>query len=123
MPYTATVEGRIVHIAWHGVVSREDLQSIGKEIPRLAAERGFAPDVLHTFGLMQGYTFQPIAAYVLALVRKRATIPHPVKSALVATTPETKKMAQLFRAMNRTPNLTMEIFDSEAAARAWLNEN
>jgi len=122
MPYTATVEGRNVHIAWHGVVSREDLQSIGKEIPRLAAELGFAPNVLHTFGTMTGYTFQPIAAYVVALVRKRVTIPHPVKSVSVATTPETRKMAQFFKTLNRSPNLTMEIFESETAARAWLNE-
>jgi len=122
MPYTYTIEDRIVHVAWNGVVSKEDLQSIGGAIPRIAAELGFAPNVLHTFGQMTGYTFQPIAAYVVALVRKRAHIPHPVRSASVATTPETKKMAQFFKTLNRSPNLTMEVFDSEQAARAWLNE-
>ena len=120
MPYTYTIEDRIVHIAWAGVISKDDLQSIGKDIPRLAGLLGFAPDVLHTFDGMTGYSFQPIAAYVLSLVRKRVTIPHPVRSASVAKTPEMQKMARFFQSLNRTKNLEMEVFESEGAARHWL---
>jgi hypothetical protein len=122
MPYTHTVEGRIVHIVWSGVVSKEDLQSLGEDLPRFAAELGFAPDLLHNFDAVTGYGFQPIAAYMLSLVRKRLAIAHPVKSASVAKTPELRRMVQIFKTLNRTHNLTMEIFDSEEAARRWLGE-
>ena len=88
VPYTYTIEDRIVHLAWSGVVAKEDLQAIGREMPRLAAELGFAPDVLHTFDAVAGYSFQPIAAYALSLLRKRVVIPYPVRSAAVARTPE-----------------------------------
>ena len=120
MPYTYTIEDRIVHIAWGGVISKDDLQAIGKDMPRLARELGFAPDVLHTFDGATGYSFQPIAAYALSLLRKRVVIPYPVRSASVVTTPEQRSLAKIFKALNRTHNLTMGIFDSEEAARRWI---
>ncbi|MBK8475551.1 MAG: hypothetical protein IPL39_04370 [Opitutaceae bacterium] len=120
MPYTYTIEDRIVHLAWSGVVAKEDLQAIGREMPRLAAELGFAPDVLHTFDAVAGYSFQPIAAYALSLLRKRVVIPYPVRSAAVARTPESLALARIFIALNRTRNLTMEVFDSEEKARRWI---
>lgn len=122
MPYTYTVENRLVHIAWSGIVSKEDLRAIGLEMPRLAASLGFAPDVLHTFDAVTGYGFQPIAAYMLALLRKRVVIPHPVKSASVATTPEMRRLAQIFITLNRNHNLVMKMFDTEETARRWLGE-
>lgn len=120
VPYNYTIEDRIVHLAWSGVVSKEDLQAIGKEMPRLAAELGFAPDVLHTFDAVAGYSFQPIAAYALSLLRKRAVIPYPVRSAAVARTPETRALARIFVALNRTRNLKMEVFEAEEPARRWI---
>jgi hypothetical protein len=122
MPYTYTVEDRIVHIAWDGTISRQDLQSVDQEMPRLAVRLGFGPNVLHTFAEATGHNYELITAYMVSLIRKRIAIPHPVKSALVATTPETKRMAELFRELDATPNLTIEVFASEAAAREWLDE-
>lgn len=120
MPYTYAIEGRLVHVSWQGVVSKEDLQSLGETLPRLARELDCPPDILHTFDGVGGYTFQPIAAYMLALMRKRVEIPVPVRSAVVATTPETHAVGKIFKALNRTHNLEMELFASEAEARRWL---
>ncbi len=120
MPFQHQIEGRVVHIEWHGVVSKRDLQEVGRLMPRVAAEVGFAPDVLHTFGAMQGYSFQPIAVYMLSLLRKRAEIPAGVRSATIATTPEQRKIARLFQSLNRSPNLEMRVFGDEQSARAWL---
>lgn len=121
MPFSHTVEDRVVHVAWHGLVSREDLQAFGKAMPQLVASLGFIPDVLHTFEAVDGYGFQPITVYMFSLLRKRVHIPKPVRSAVVATTPETRSLAKVFKALNRTKNLEMEIFDSEVAARRWLS--
>lgn len=120
MPYTYAVEDQVVHISWHGVVSKEDLRSFGEEMPRIVAKIGIVPDLLHTFERMERYSFQPIAVYMFSLLRKRVQIPRLSRSAIVATTPETKSLARIFKMLNRTPNLEMEIFDSETAARRWL---
>ena len=121
MPYSYIIEGRVVHIVWSGVISKEDLQSVGKAMPRLAAELGFAPDVLHTFDTVIGHSFQPLAAYMFSLLRKRVEIPNPVRSAAVATTPEGKSMARMMATLNRNHNLEMKVFASEEAARRWLD--
>ncbi len=120
MPYTHAVEGKVVHISWHGVVSKEDLRTLGEEMPRIVEAIGFVPDLLHTFERMERYSFQPISVYMFSLLRKRVQISRPSRSALVATTPETKSLARIFKMVNRTPNLEMAIFGSESAARRWL---
>jgi hypothetical protein len=121
MPYTYALEDRLVHITWSGVMAKEDLQAFGKDMPRIAAELGFAPDVLHTFDGVTGYSFPPIAAYMLSLLRKRVEIPTPVRSASVARTPEARAVAKMFAELNRTRNLEMRVFDDEASARRWIS--
>jgi hypothetical protein len=120
MPFTATVEDKIIHIAWEGVVSQDDLQHVDREIPRLATELRFAPNVLHTFDAVTERGFEPMAVYAVSQQRRQRKIPVPVKSALVVRTPEARRVAEVFMALNRTPNLTLETFDSEKRARAWL---
>lgn len=122
MPFTATVEDRIVHIAWQGVVSEEDLCQVDREIPRLAAELRFAPNVLHTFDKVTQRGFEPKAVYAVSQQRSQRRIPVPVRSALVVKTPEARRVAEVFMALNRSPNLTIETFASGKAARAWLAE-
>ena len=120
MPFTHAVEDDILHFNWYGIITREDLQTFGKNMPALAASLGFVPNVLHTFDQMTGYRFQPLVGYTLSLLRKREKIPYPVKAAAVVNTPEKLALARLFKACNHSPNLTIEIFESEERARAWL---
>ncbi len=120
MPYSYTIEERIVHVSWHGVVDREDLASFGADMPRVGRALGYAPDVLHTFDGVTANNFQPIAAYLYSLLQKRVEIPNPIRAAIVATTPQGKAMAKVFKTLNRTHNLEMGMFGDEAAARRWL---
>ncbi len=122
MPYSHTLEERILHFRWYGIIPREDLQTFGKNMPGLVAQLGFNPDILHTFEELEGHKFQPLVVYMFSLLRKRAQIPQPTKSAAVATRPETRSLARLFKACNPSPNLTIEVFDSIEAARAWLQK-
>ena len=32
MPYTHTIEGRIIHIAWSGRITKDDLAKLGREL-------------------------------------------------------------------------------------------
>ncbi len=120
MPFTYTLEDGLVHFRWSGVLTLADLQSISEVMPAVARQLGRAPQVLHNFDAVTSCDFPPIAAYEHSQQRRGIPIPNPVKSATIATTSEIRAMARVFQAVNHNPNLRMEIFGSEAAARAWL---
>lgn len=120
MPYSYTIDDRIVHVSWSGVIAKDDLKSFGEDMPRVGRELGFAPDVIHTFDGVAGHSFQPIAAYLYSLLQKRVQIPNPIRAAIVASTPEGKAMAKVFTTLNRSRNLEMGVFADEASARRWL---
>jgi hypothetical protein len=124
MPFTYTIEGRLLHFHWSGTLTQTDIQAMGAAMPKLSQQvvgaTGKMPDVLHDFEAVESCDFPPIAAYDQSLRRRNVPIPRPVKSAIIASQNGGRAMARLFQALNRNPNLTMEIFDSEAAARQWL---
>ena len=120
MPYSYFNEGRIVHVSWHGLVTKEDLVAFVDDMPRVGQALGLAPDVLHTFEAVTGHSFQPIAAYMYSLLQKRTQIPNPIRAAIVATTQEGEALGTVFKTLNRTSNLEMKVFANEAAARRWL---
>ncbi len=122
MPYSYTIEGRLVHVSWHGMITKEDLVAFGADMPQVGRTLGAAPDVLHTFEAVEGHRFQPIAAYMYSLLQKRVEIPNPVRAAIVAVTQEAEALATVFKTLNRTRNLEMKIFANEAAARLWLSQ-
>ena len=122
MPYSYTIEGRLVHVSWHGMITKEDLVAFGVDMPQVGRSLGSAPDVLHTFEAVEGHRFQPIAAYMYSLLQKRVEIPNPVRAAIVAVTQEAEALATVFKTLNRTRNLEMKIFANEAAARLWLSQ-
>ncbi len=120
MPIICTTEGRIVHAAWSGMITKDDLENLGKEMPRIGRELGFAPDVIHTYEGVTDVGFEPVAAYQYPLQQKQVSIPSPVRSAMVVTTKESEYLATIFKTLNRTPNLEMKVFYDEASARRWL---
>ena len=122
MPISHTIEGRIVHVNWSGVITNADLAAIGALMPRLAKELGFVPHVLNTYDGVMGSDFDPEAIYAQSMQRRHQPIPPQAKSAMVATTPVVLAMTRVIQTMNREPRLQMEIFGTEAEARAWLAE-
>lgn len=124
MPFTYSADGRLLRFAWSGVVTRDDLQRLNELMPELvpsiAMQCGDVPQVLHDFDAVEACDFPPISAYEHSVQRKRILIPQPIRSATIAKTSEVRAMARVVQALNRNPNLEMEIFDTEAAALAWL---
>ena len=120
MPYSCTNDGRVVHVSWHGLLAQDDLDSLGKEMPRIGRGLGFAPDVLHTFEGVTGLGFDPAAAYQYSLKQRQVEIPNPIRAAMVVTTKESEYLATVFMKLNRATNLEMQVFFDEASARRWL---
>jgi len=126
MPFIHTIAGRLITFIWSGTQTREDLQCINTLMPELSrtvvAQEGDVPQVLHDLSALDGCDFPPITAYEHSVERKRILIPHPIKSATIAKTSEVRAMARVVQALNRNPNLEMEIFDTKEAALAWLKQ-
>ncbi len=120
MPYSYAIEGRIVLVAWFGVVGPEDLVAFGREMPELGRDLGFAPNVLHTFDGVTGVGFEPAVIYEYSQIQRQTPVPNPIRVALVAKTKANEYLAAVFKTFNHTPNLELEVFAGEAAARRWL---
>jgi len=119
MPYSYTIEERIVHLCWSGAISQADLDSFGEEMPRIGRRLGFAPDVLHTFvGVMTG--LRPMVAFMYSQRHRQEPIPNPIRAAIVTTTEECEALATVIKSLDATPNLEMKVFHAEAEARRWL---
>ena len=122
MSISHTIEGRIVHVKWSGMITNADLAAVGALMPRLAQELGCVPHLLNTYDGVTGADFDPETIYAQSMQRRHQPFPPLAKSAMVATTPVDLAMTRMIRTMNREPRLQMEIFGSEAEARAWLAE-
>lgn len=119
MPYAHSIEGRIVHVRWHGSICEADLDRFAAEMPRIGCSLGRAPDVLHTYAeVVAG--LPPAEAFLYSLRGDPPPIPNPIRVAMVANTPECEALASVFKTLNRTPNLEMAVFADEPAARRWL---
>ena len=120
MPYTYSIEGRTVVVAWSGTITTEDLVSLEQKMPQIGRSLGFAPDALHTFGGVIGAEYAPAAAYAYSRRQQQVAIPNPIRAAMVVVTKENEYLATVFATLNRAPNLEMRIFYDEESARRWL---
>jgi hypothetical protein len=120
MPFTCTVEDRLVRVSWSDLVTREDLDAFAEEMPRLGRSLGFAPDVLHCFEAVTGFTFDPTEAFHYSRKQRQVEIPNPIRVALVATTKENEYLATVFKTLTKVSNLEMHLFFDEPSARRWL---
>lgn len=105
---------------WCGVLEAGDLQQLTRELAKWGATLGYAPSVLHTFSRMKRAEIQPWSMLQHALRRQDITLPNPVRIAWVATTAELRRMGELFVELNRNPKIEIVVFESRAAAKAWL---
>lgn len=120
MPYKHSRKEEFVHIAWHGELTNEDLVAVGRELPKLAAELGYAPHVLHTFDEVTGANVEPWTVFEHSLRHRDVPLRNRAKAAWVVRTPEMRRMGELFQELNRNPNFEIRLFNSETAALRWL---
>jgi len=122
MAFTILQEGRLLNVHWSGVLTREDLGRIFRELPEWSQSLGFAPDVVHVFDDVESINFVFEDLIEHSRGRIWTPLPNRVKSAAVGATPLTQGFARMFRALNANPMIQMEVFESETEARRWLAE-
>ncbi len=120
MPFSHAIDGRVVHVAWYGAVTAEDIAALEQELPAISRSLGFAADVLHTFVGVTSADFSPTAAFASSRRMQQAAIPNPIRVAMVVVTKENEFLATIFKTLNHSPSIEMKVFFDEPSARRWL---
>ncbi|HOF08461.1 MAG TPA: STAS/SEC14 domain-containing protein [Opitutaceae bacterium] len=120
MPYTITPTEGFVHIAWHGVITVQDLIQIAPDLAQMGQRLGRVPSVLHTFDGVEEIDMEPLIAYRQSLRRNDMRLPNRTKVASVASSPTVFAYARIMEALNRNPKIEMRVFDEREPAVAWL---
>ena len=120
MPYTITPTEGFVHIAWHGVITVQDLIQIAPDLAQMGQRLGRVPSVLHTCEGGEEIDMEPLIAYRQSLRRNDMRLPNRTKVASVASSPTVFAYARMMEALNRNPKIEMRVFDEREPAVAWL---
>ena len=121
MAYTIDWDGPHILIALIDVVEPRDLMQLATETKRF--ERGdVVPHRITDLSRVEKLSISFEDVYELATLRKSLTFKNPFKSALVVTEPVQMGYARMFQTLNDHPQITLQIFQDLAAARAWLME-
>jgi len=118
--FSIGVHADIVRISMYGILTRQDLQDL--ILATDALDRG-RDRVLPRITDLRGVTeFQVSFSQVgvLAASRTLATYPNAFRSAILVSSPAQSGIANMYRSLNDNPSTTIEIFEDEPAALAWL---
>jgi hypothetical protein len=120
MPYERLIDRGFVHYRWQGEFTKADLVGIGRDLPELAAELGYAPNVLHTFPSGLTGNIEPWTVFEHSIRRRNTVLKNPAKVAWVATDPHIVAVGRMLQELNRNPHIEIRIFGAETVARRWL---
>lgn len=120
MSVEITVEPDIIRVTLSGVLTDQDLADVATAAADIERDRNPVPPRLTN---MTGVTEMKIGypdVKALADRRRLLAFPNDFKSAIVVGTPVQRGMARMFQTLNDNPRITIQIFDDETAALAWL---
>ena len=120
MPYLVSYDGPILVVRFFGTVTESDL--VGSADDVMALEDGGRNPRPRLTDLRQ-VADSPIGysqvANIADLVGARP-LSSPIRSAFLVGQPVQFGFARMFQTLNRHPQVTVGIFEDEAAARDWL---
>jgi len=122
MPHRISLDGPFIRVWFTGVLTGRDLRDVADQLRAHERELGHVPDRLVDMSdvATTGATFE--LAILAARVRGIQRFPNAFRSALVSPKVEVAGFARIFRALNRNPQITVEVFERVAEAEAWLAE-
>lgn len=122
MPIAIEPNGEFILIKMTGLVSLPDLLSHADELAALEMRLPVTPHrlTLLSSGGVGDVSFADL--HLFAAKRRAVQLKNAVKSAIVADDAVQFGFARMYQTLNENPNITVEIFQSEAPALAWLRE-
>ena len=120
MPYSYEEARGVLRVTLKGKVTAPELHDFLDELETLVLERQEWPDNLLDLREvdLSGLGFMDMLGF--SKRRKGATPPNPIRTALVAVSPTIIGFARMFQNMNKSAQITVEVFPTLEAANAWL---
>ena len=120
MPYAIAMDKDILVVTLWQALTPEDLTGIMRDADDIERDLDPVPHRLTTprgpIEVKVGY--QEVKAF--AWHRRVIVFPNVFRSAIVVHTPVERGIARQFQTLNDNPQITIEIFDNDEAALAWL---
>lgn len=122
MPLRIQLLPDYVHVNWHGELSKQDLDLLSVEMPRIGRQIGHAPNVLHTFEETSGTSLRFEAMHGYGRNLRQVKLPNPCRVASVCNHPVGFGLARMMQLINQNPDLEMRVFSEKEPALSWLTE-
>jgi hypothetical protein len=120
MPYQTCYDGPILVVRFFGTVTESDLVGSADEVMALEDRgRNTRPRLTD----LRGISDSPVGYAEVANIADRVgyrPLASPIRSAFLVDRPVQLGFARMFQTLNRHPQVTIGIFEDEAAARHWL---
>lgn len=121
MPYHVALDGHYVRVWFTGVLTGRDLREVADELREHERGLGVVPDRLVDMSDMLATSGTFNLAILASRVRAVQRFPNTFRSALVSPRTEVAAFARIFRTLNRNPQIEVRVFETVAAAAAWLD--
>ena len=122
MSFTMVEEKGVIRVTMFGVLTRQDLAEIQVAAELIEDGRDRVPHRLADLRAVTEVQIRYPDVHRLAEARRTRTFPNSFKSAIVVGNAVQAGMARMFRTLNDNPQISLEVFEDEAAAIAWLRK-
>jgi SpoIIAA-like len=120
MPITFSHEGDLLRVRAGGVITAAELHTIVAEMEqRFFSAKKWPNNLVDLTGIdLSNVGFVDL----MSLARRRESVkpPHAIRTAIVADSPTVTGFARMFQSLNNNPDITVQVFESVAAAEDWL---
>jgi hypothetical protein len=120
MPYRLAFDAPHFQVWLFGTLTGRDLREVADELRAHERELGMVPDRLVDMSDLVATDATFNLAILAARVRGVQRFPNSFRSALVSPEVEVAGFARIFRALNRNPQITVEVFERVSDAERWL---
>ena len=120
MPQSVTYEGSVMRYRLWGIVTKQDLADLS--VTGRTLERSFPiiPSRIVDFSELTNIEDGYYAMLGLVDRRKKEVFPNRFRTAMYAKNPLQFGLSRMFQTLNDNPQIEVRIFETEAAALAWL---
>ena len=112
--------GEFVECKLLGLLTDEDLLALAREVEKLESEAPMTPHRITDMTEVTAVNCQFDGMERMVRLRRAANLKNPIRSAIIATQTIQYGFARMFQTLNDNPRITINLFQDETTALAWL---
>ncbi|HXT71902.1 MAG TPA: hypothetical protein VN700_19265 [Vicinamibacterales bacterium] len=121
MPYRFAQTPLALRVDLLGVISAADIRGMLEEVERIEAGLSVMPNRVIDLTQVTAHEFTTSDMIANAHRRRMTAFSNPFRVAIIAPTPVSLGYARMFQILNDNADVTIEIFNDDGGAAAWLS--